>query len=163
MSPDYVDRRVNCLRVSCERVGDFDYFERLGKATDTYGGWSNWFHRHIINKHDEFKDVKIVAMAKKIPDNELRRLILKKRMGAFEMFWKEFIFDNPIYNDKSADDAVSTSERMRLLGTLGEWDTKAPDTTAGVPMLFFRSNDMESFYDSISFGIDLEEDGRHSA
>ncbi len=103
LQPDIVDRRFICLEVSAKMVGNIKYFEELAEAVNNPDAWANWFHRHIIDRFDEFKDCIVEAIAKAIPMTPLKRRIMTRKIDNFTLFFKFLFYETHWYNEDAED------------------------------------------------------------
>lgn len=103
LQPDIVSRRFMCLEVSADKVGDIKYFEALAEAVNNPDAWANWFHRHIIDRFDEFKDSIVEPIEKVIPMTPLKRRIMTRKIDNFTLFFKFLFFETHWYNEDAED------------------------------------------------------------
>lgn len=103
LQPEIADRRFMCLEVSPERVGDIKYFEELGEAVNNPDAWTNWFHKHIIQREEEFRHMICEPIKKHIPMTNLKQRILTRRIDNFTLFFKYAIYETHWYDERKND------------------------------------------------------------
>jgi hypothetical protein len=79
------------------------HFEALSEAVNNPDAWSNWFHRHIIDRFEEFKDCIVEPIEKVIPMTPLKRRIMNRKIDNFTLFFKFLFFETHWYNEDAED------------------------------------------------------------
>ena len=91
--PSIPVRRAQVNRVSPHYIGDNDYFAPLVRAIDSYEGWENFIHRHLIKKYPTFSHIQVVPNETYMIDTPYRKELLARGNDAIIYFFKEFMFE----------------------------------------------------------------------
>tara|TARA_R110002012_G_scaffold91250_1_gene222347 strand:- start:2159 stop:4897 length:2739 start_codon:yes stop_codon:yes gene_type:complete len=89
--PSIPVRRAQVNRVSPHYIGDNAYFTPLVRAIDSYEGWENFIHEHLIKKYPKFSHIAVIPNESFMIETQYRKELLARGNKAIVYFFKEFM------------------------------------------------------------------------